>query len=236
MSRQRTGEGGGASAPSSPTPPLVLGYTRVSTEEQAEKRNGLEAQVAAIDAEAERRGWVVEHFADEGKSGKYINEGLRDALELLASGQADGLVVAKMDRLARSISNAVNIIGMAREQKWSLVVLDLGIDLTTPTGRAMAHMMATFAEFERELIATRIREGMAAKKRRGESVGRPRLAKPGVVRRIVLDRDAGLSFDRIARALGAEGVLSPAGLPNWQSSTVRRIYQSATAATDLEAC
>ncbi len=216
------------------TSPLFLAYTRVSTEEQAEKRNGLEAQAAAIDAEAERRGWALEHFTDEGKSGRYINDGLRDALDLLASGQADGLVVAKMDRLARSISNAVNIIAMAKEQKWSLVVLDLGIDLTTPAGRAMAHMMATFAEFERELIAARIKEGMAAKKRRGESVGRPRLAKPGVVRRIVMDRKAGLSYQRIAEALGAEGILSPAGCPSWQPSTVRRIYQSATSTTELE--
>lgn len=216
------------------TQPLMFGYTRVSTEEQAEKRNGLEAQAAAIDTEAERRGWALEHFTDEGKSGKYINEGLREALDLLASGQADGLVVAKMDRLARSISNAVNIIAMAKEQKWSLVVLDLGIDLTTPAGRAMAHMMATFAEFERELIATRIKEGMAAKKRRGEAVGRPRLAKPSVARRIVLDHNAGLSYARIARSLETEGILSPAGLPNWQPSTVRRIYQSATSTTELE--
>jgi DNA invertase Pin-like site-specific DNA recombinase len=47
---------------------LFFGYSRVITEEQAESRNGLDAQVATIDAEAERRGWVIEHFADEGKS------------------------------------------------------------------------------------------------------------------------------------------------------------------------
>jgi hypothetical protein len=55
------------------------------------------------------------------------------------------------------------------------------------------------------------------------------------VRRIVLDRNAGLSFGRIARALEAEAILSPAGRPSWQPSTVRRIYQSATATTELEA-
>ena len=81
----------------------MFAYRRVSTEEQAEKRNGLEAQRAAIDAEAERRGWAVEHYADEGASGKYINGNLQEALQLLASGQGDGLIVAKLDRLARSI-------------------------------------------------------------------------------------------------------------------------------------
>ncbi|MBN7532468.1 recombinase family protein, partial [Mycobacteroides abscessus subsp. abscessus] len=86
-----------------------------------------------------------------------------------------------------------------------------------------------------ELISERTKAGLAAKKARGERIGRPRLATAGVVRRIVLDRNAGLSFGRIARALEAEAVLSPAGRPTWQPSTVRRIYQSATATAELEA-
>ena len=208
--------------------PLMFGYTRVSTEEQADSRNGLEAQREAIDAEAQRRGWDVEHFADEAASGKYINANLREALVLLASGQGDGLVVAKMDRLARSVGHAVEILEVAQRQGWALVVLDLNLDLTTPAGEAMAHMLATFAQFERRLISQRTKDALAARKRRGEPIGRPRLAQAGVVRRIVMDRNAGLSFDRIAKALEAEGILSPAGRPNWQSSTVRRIYASAT--------
>lgn len=215
--------------------PLFFAYSRVSTEEQAESRNGLEAQHSTMDAEAARRGWAVEHYADEGASGKYINPNLREVLQLLASGQGDGLVVAKMDRLARSIINAANIIEAAQAQGWSLVVLDLGVDLTTPAGEAMAHMMATFAQFERRLISERTRSALAAKKARNEPIGRPRLAKPGVVRRIVMDRNAGLSFAKIASALETEGILSPAGRPNWQSSTVRRIYQSAAVVTELGA-
>src|SRR3954466_3754070 len=108
---------------------LLFGYSRVSTEEQADSRNGLEAQRAAIDAEAERRGWAVEHYADEGASGKYINGGLREVLQLLASGQGDGLIVAKLDRLARSVVHAANIIQDAQDQGWSLVVLDINLDL-----------------------------------------------------------------------------------------------------------
>ena len=212
--------------------PLFFGYTRVSTDEQADRRNGLEAQREAIDAEATRRGWALEHFADEGASGKNINPNLREVLRLLAAGQGDGLVVAKMDRLARSVGHAVEILEVARTQGWSLVVLDLNLDLTTPAGEAMAHMLATFAQFERRLISQRTKDALAARKRRGEPIGRPRLAQSGVVRRIVMDRNAGLSFARIAKVLEAEGILSPAGRPNWQSSTVRRIYQSAT--TEME--
>jgi DNA invertase Pin-like site-specific DNA recombinase len=214
---------------------LFFGYSRVSTEEQAESRNGLEAQRAAIDAEAKRRGWTVEHYADEGASGKYINGNLREVLQLLASGQGDGLIVAKLDRLARSVVHAANIIQDAQDQGWSLVVLDINLDLSTAAGRMMARTVVNFAEYERELISERTKAGLAAKRARNEPIGRPRLAKPGVVRRIVLDRNAGLSFAKIAAALEVEGILSPAGRSNWQASTVRRIYASATAATELVA-
>lgn len=212
---------------------LMFAYSRVSTEEQAERRNGLEAQQAVIDVEAERRGWTIEHFVDEGASGKYINEKLREVLQLLASGQGDGLVVSKMDRLARSIINAADIMDRANSQGWSLVVLDLGVDLTTASGRLIAQVMSSFAEYERAQIGERTKAALAAKKRRGERLGRPRLAQPGVVRRIVMDRNAGQTYERIARALSAESILSPLGKPTWQASTVRRIYQSATADTVL---
>ena len=125
----------------------MLGYSRVSTEEQADSRAGLDAQEHAIRDEAKRRGWEVTMLSDPGKSGKFVNPQLRKALELLATGQADGLVVAKMDRLARSVGHAVDVLNLAKAQGWSLVVLDLGVDLTTPAGRAMAQMMAVFAEF-----------------------------------------------------------------------------------------
>jgi DNA invertase Pin-like site-specific DNA recombinase len=208
---------------------LMLGYSRVSTEEQANSRNGLEAQRHAIDTEAERRGWTVEHYTDEGVSGKIVGPRLLEVLQLLASGQADGLVVSKLDRLSRSIINAATVIENAQKQGWCLVVLDMDLDLTTAAGRLIARQLVSFAEYERELIGERTKAALAAKKARGERIGRPRLAKPGVVRRVVMDRDAGLSFDRIARALEAEGILSPAGRPTWQASTVRRIYNAAVA-------
>lgn len=223
------------SAARNPQGTLMFGYARCSTEEQTEKRNGLEAQRATIDAEAERRGWAVEHYADKGASGKYINGSLREVLQLLASGQGDGLVVAKLDRLARSVVHAANIIEAAQAQEWSLVVLDINLDLSTAAGRMMARTVVNFAEYERELISERTKAGLAAKRARGERIGRPRQATPGVVRRIVMDRNTGLSFAKIANALEAEGIVSPAGLPTWQTSTVRRIYASATAVTEMEA-
>lgn len=215
--------------------PLMLGYTRVSTEEQADSRNGLEAQKETIRLEATRRGWSVEYFSDEAVSGKLIGPSLQEALQLLASGQANGLVVAKLDRLSRSIVNAANIIEAAQAQGWSLVILDLGVDLTTAAGRMVAMNLVNFAQYERELISERTKAALAAKKRRGERIGRPRVANPAVVRRIVADRNGGSTYDAIAAALTADGVLSPLGKPTWQPSTVRRIYASATATTDYTA-
>lgn len=207
---------------------LMFGYTRVSTDEQV-NGYGLDAQRDTIDDQATRRGWTVEHFADEGVSGKSIGPKLQEVLQLLASGQGDGLVVAKLDRLSRSIVNASNIIEAAQRQGWSLVILDLGVDLTTAVGRMQAMMLVNFAQYERELISERTKSALAAKKRRGEPIGRPRVATPSVVRRIVKLRKAGNTYDAIASTLTREKVLSPLGKPSWQPSTVRRIYNSATA-------
>jgi len=212
----------------------MLGYIRVSTEEQERSGLGVEAQEAAIIAECDRRGWTYELVRDLGCSGKHVNPELRRGLDMLATRQFDGLIVAKLDRLARSVRHASAIIDSAITQGWALVVLDNALDLTTPGGRAMANMLATFAELERDLIASRTREALAARKARGEHNGRRTAIPPAVLRRIVLTREAdGSSFGRIAADLTGDGVLSPTGLPEWSESTVRRAYASATARDEL---
>lgn len=148
--------------------------------------------------------------ADEGLSGKIVNPALRRCLDELAAGRADALIVGKLDRLARSVSHAADILDAARWQGWNLVVCDLGLDLSTPQGRALAQTMAVFAELERELIAQRTREGPAAAKARGVKTGRPRLTPAAIVDRICTERDAGQSFDAIARALTDEASRLPA--------------------------
>lgn len=204
----------------------MIGYLRCSTEEQAASGLGIEAQREAMESAATRRGWSVEWIADEGASGKSINPGLRRALHQCETGQAEGIVVAKMDRLARSVIHAADILAAAKAQGWNLVVLDLGVDLQTPQGKAMAQMMAVFAELERELIGQRTREALAARKAQGLPIGRPRLASASVVRRIVTEREHGRSYRAIAADLSTSGVLSPAGSTVWQESSVRRIFHS----------
>ena len=96
-------------------------------------------------------------WLSDGASGKRINENLRKALYLCETHQADGIVVAKMDRLCRSVACAADIMNAAQTQGWALV-MDFGLNLGTPTGRLMAQMLAMFAEWEREMISTRTKE------------------------------------------------------------------------------
>src|SRR4051812_21796634 len=126
----------------------VVGYLRVSTSEQADSRAGMEAQRVAIVAEAQRRGWEeVRFIEDAGFSGKDTRRpGLRLALEVLQRGEAAGLVVAKMDRLSRSLMDFTSIMATAQKQGWALVALDCPVDPSTPTGEAMASIMATFSQ------------------------------------------------------------------------------------------
>src|SRR3954466_12192475 len=101
----------------------VLGYARVSTEEQAESRAGLEAQRQAIVAECERRGWqLVDVIEDAGFSAKDLKRpGVQEALSVLKSGDASALVVAKLDRLSRSMLDFTAVMATAQKQGWALV-------------------------------------------------------------------------------------------------------------------
>src|SRR5262245_11855580 len=112
----------------------VVGYIRVSTSEQADSGAGLEAQRQAIEAEASRRGWKLVHvFEDAGASGKSLDgrRGLQRALEAIEAGTAGGLVVARLDRLSRSLLDFAALMERARKRGWNLIALDLGVDTST---------------------------------------------------------------------------------------------------------
>jgi DNA invertase Pin-like site-specific DNA recombinase len=142
----------------------AIGYVRVSTEEQADSRLGLEAQRAAIVAEAERRGWrLVEIVEDAAVSGRDLHRpGMELVLRARQARRVDRLVVAKLDRVGRSLLDVAGRIDQAARQGWALVALDVGVDTGRLTGKAMAGMMAVFAELERGLIGQRTRDALRA--------------------------------------------------------------------------
>ena len=88
----------------------------------------------------------------------------------LRAERADGLVVSKLDRLSRSMLDFTAVMAKAQKQGWALVALDCAVDTTTPAGEAMAHVLATFAQFERRLIGQRTREAQSEEEA-GSSVG-----------------------------------------------------------------
>lgn len=207
----------------------AIGYTRVSTEEQAGSGLGLAAQRAAILAEAERRGWtLVEVIEDAGYSGKDLKRpGIVAALDALKRHRADTLVVAKLDRLSRSLLDFAGLMQRATKEHWAVVALDLGVDTTTPTGEMMVNVVATFAQFERRLIGERTRAALAQVKIRGSKsgkpIGRPPTMTDAVRERIDAERAAGRSLPAIAAGLNADGIETAQGGRQWYPSTVRAV-------------
>lgn len=215
------------SHPRRPKPtPAVVGYVRVSTDEQATSGLGLDAQRAAIDDECSRRGWeLVEVYEDAGASGKSLagRPALQGALEAVRSHRAGALVVAKLDRLSRSLLDFAALMENARIEGWALVILDLGVDTTTPSGEMIANVMATFAQFERRMIGQRTKDALAVKKGQGVKLGRPRSVGDDVVRRIRRERRAGKSLRAIAERLNGDEVATGHGGAKWYASTVRAV-------------
>ena len=179
----------------------VIGYVRVSTDEQGVSGIGLEAQRRAIRVECKNRGWKLLRIEEDVASGKSTNgrPGLERALAGCAAGEAQGLVAAKLDRITRSLLDFAKLVQEAQRRGYDLVVIEQGFDLSTSHGRAMAGMLAVFAEFERELISDRITAALAIVKKRTpkqlrqlseergvevKAIGRPRTLPANVRQRI----------------------------------------------------
>lgn len=214
----------------SPAGTRVVGYVRVSTSEQAESGAGLAAQRAAITQAARQRGWVlVATLEDAGVSAKSMKgrDSLSAAIALIEAGGADALVVAKLDRLSRSLIDFTTLMDRAQKAGWALVVLDMDFDMTTPQGELMANMLAAFAQFERKLIGQRTKDGLAQKRAAGVQLGRPRATPDAVLRRIRRDREKGDSLGAIARALNDDAIPTAQGGNRWYPSTVKALLDRA---------
>jgi DNA invertase Pin-like site-specific DNA recombinase len=195
----------------------AIGYVRVS------KGTGysLDAQRERIDREAERRDWRMRYFTDDNLSGGSLKRpGLQTALSILGEGRAKILCVAKLDRLSRSVGDFVSLADRATREGWSIVALDIALDMTTPQGSLVAQMMATFAEFERRVTAERTREGLAEARARGVKLGRPQAIPSQLLGRMRVLRAEGWTLQRIADQLTAEGVTTAQGGRRWWSSTI----------------
>lgn len=203
----------------------MVGYCRVSTEEQAVSGLGLVAQRHAIEEECQRRGVpLLSMYEDAGVSAKSIDRpALTAALGGLEAGRGSVLMVSKLDRLSRSVHDFSGIMLLAEREGWGVVALDVAVDTTTPQGAALSQLLAVFAELERKLVGVRTKDALTVKRAQGVRLGRAP-AIPGDVRKRILRRHkAGIGWTQIARELNSDGVPTAQGGAKWYPATVRYV-------------
>lgn len=220
---------------------FVVAYVRVSTAEQAERGASLEAQrdrceryAALYELE------LVAVHSDEGASGKTLDRpGLAAALDDVRRGRATGLLVARLDRLTRSVQDLGALLaGALAPERAALLSVAEQVDTATAAGRLVVHVLGAVAQWEREAIAERTAAALEAKRARGELAGTApygwRVAADGVhveadpdeqaaLKRLIELRAAGESIRGIAEALEAEG--HPARGARWHPTTVARLLR-----------
>lgn len=169
---------------------MNVGYARTSTVDQIA---GFEAQIAELQASG------CEKIFREQVSSVATRAKLRAAIEFVR--EDDVFVITKIDRLARSVSDLMMIIQELEHKKVGVRILNLGMDTQTPTGKLMLIVLGGVAQFEREIMLERQREGVAKAKAAGKYKGRKPIAKSLQQKAINLAAD-GMSKASIARHLG----------------------------------
>ena len=183
---------------------MKIGYARVSTKDQEGSLAGQEAALTAAGCS--------KVFTDRLSGAKADRPGLRDALAYLRDGE-DTLVVARLDRLGRSIPDALRTVQDLAEREIGLQALDVQLDSTTASGKLMLNMLLVLAEWERDLLRERTREGVQRARAAGKVPGpRPKLSDEQIeaVRAAVAGgqtvsaaaRSFGVSRPTIYKALG----------------------------------
>lgn len=221
----------------SKAPSRLLGYCRVSTLEQASEGHSLAAQRERIEAWGRLHDVpVVGVIEDAGVSATTLDRpGLQEARARLRAGEADGLIVTKLDRLTRRVRHLGTLVE-DHFRKAALVSVAESIDTRTAAGRLVLNVLGSVAEWEADAIAERTSEVLQSKKRRGERVGQvpygfrvdpsdskcltPDMEQQATIDRIERMRGEGLSARRIAAQLTADTGRK------WHANSIVRILAS----------
>src|SRR5437899_779000 len=151
----------------------AIGYARVSTDKQADHGVSLEAQEAKIRAMAVVQGAeIVELIVDGGESAKDLNRpGMERLLALVEERKVDTVIIAKLDRLTRSVKDLAELLERFQRRGVSLVSVAESLDTGSAAGRLVINIMTVVSQFEREAIGERTKDAMHYKKSNGECVG-----------------------------------------------------------------
>lgn len=150
----------------------IATYARVSTQDQ----QTLPLQIEAMRKYAESRNWTIVQEVEDIRSGVAERRNRELLLKSARRKEIDAIVVWRLDRWGRSLADLILSLKELSELGVGFVSLTEAIDLTTPTGRALAGMLSVFAEFEREILRQRVKAGIAQARKNGGNHGRPRTA------------------------------------------------------------
>jgi site-specific DNA recombinase len=217
----------------------MVGYVRVSSESQAENTS-LESQKRRIQAYCEAYQYDLIAIFEEIGSAKDTESRpqFQAALEMVRT-EADGIVALKLDRIARNTRDVLALVeDTLQPQNKSLVLLDLGVDTSTPTGKMILTVMAAVATLERDVINERTQGGRKAKAEAGGyAYGSPKFGMRSVGGKLAQDdretealdlirrhRKSGKSYQAIANYLNAKGIPAKRG-GEWSAKTVQRILK-----------
>jgi DNA invertase Pin-like site-specific DNA recombinase len=221
----------------------VVGYVRVSSEEQSKEGVSLGMQAEKIETYCKLNDLeLIEIVEDAGISAKNISgrPGFQRCLDMIFTGEAEGLVVWKLDRAFRSTQDALVTAESLTGKKKALISISEQLDTTSAIGGFFFTLMASLAEMERKLVGERTKAALQSKKSKGERVGRIplgySLSDDGVhlledpeeqetIRMILeLKRSSDLSFNGIAQTLNAQGRCTKQG-NKWTHVQVSRVIR-----------
>jgi len=221
----------------------AIRYVRVSTEKQADFGVSLEAQSEKVRAMAVVQGAeLVDVIVDAGESAKSLNRpGMARLLSLVDSGAVDAVIIAKLDRLTRSVKDLAELLERFNKRGVALVAVAESLDTATAAGRLLLNIMTAVSQWEREAIGERTRDAMSHKRANGERVGtvpfgyrtaadglhlEADAAEQGILSRIRELRAAGQTTRRIADELNRQGFTTRRGTA-WRFQYVAEALRAA---------
>ncbi|WPF90500.1 recombinase family protein (plasmid) [Cyanobacterium aponinum AL20118] len=220
----------------------LVGYVRVSSESQ-EDNTSLQNQIERIEAYCMAFGYELVKIFKEVATGTKADIETRpifnEAIEYLKNDNADGIIALKLDRIARNTRDVLTLVEDVLEpQNKMLVLLDLQVDTSTPTGKMILTVMSAVAQLERDTINERTQGGRKTKAQKGGyAYGKPKFgyqtedkelkedsSQQETIRLIKRHRRSGKSYQKIADYLNAQNIPTKQG-KKWSSSVVYRICQ-----------
>lgn len=217
----------------------AIGYVRVSSDKQAIGGVSLEAQSGRIRAMATvQEVELLETIVDAGESAKTLNRpGMARLLSMVDAKQVQTVIVAKLDRLTRSVRDLADLLERFERRGVALVSVSESLDTGTAAGRLVLNVMMSVAQWEREAIGERTREAMRHKREKGERVGtvpfgfqlaadgrtiQPREDEQRIVATMQALRANGLTLRAIAAAMNRQGQTTRRGSA-WRHQYIARV-------------